>query len=90
MDNIVTLRASWIGGETKKRGSAAFNTSMNPELITNSRSLSEAITHFTASGADLPDQSEFDYFEINKQRFRWDEIFLTWKVKSSLQMRSSQ
>ncbi len=90
MDNIVTLRASWIDSETKKRRSAAFNTSMNPELITNSRSLNEAIEYFTASGTDLPGNYEFDYFEINKQRYTWDELFLTWNVESSLQTRTSQ
>ncbi len=90
MNNIVTLRASWIDRETEKRMSGVYNTSMDPELITNSGSLAEATAHFTSSGTELPKSYEFDYFAINKQRYTWDELFLTWNVESSLQTRVSK
>lgn len=87
MNNIITLQGSWIDTETNTRKFAAVNTTMDPDLITNSRSFDEALAHFVASGAELPVDLEFDYFEINKQRYTWDEIFLTWNVESSLQTR---
>ena len=60
---------------------------MDPDLIRDSSSLDEAIAHFRHSNPDLPADFEFDYFEINKLRYTWDELFLSWTVESSLATR---
>lgn len=90
MDNIVTIRVSWVESESKSVRSVAFNTSMDPDFIRNSRSLDEAISHFRSYNPDIPTDFEFDYFEINKQRYTWDEIFLGWTVESSLLTRTDR
>lgn len=90
MDNIVTVRVNLAESTSKSVRSVAFNTSMSPDLIRNSRSLEEAIAHFRHSNPDLPIDFEFDCFEINKQRYTWDEIFLSWTVESSLLTRTDR